>query len=84
MKQIQNLHSWQNQNILSRVRTDSDWKTLCKSWKDAEKNNPRSKFMHFLEVKENEILSKIVAYVVFHIDIANKLSQVILILFSTK
>merc|ERR1712001_812195 len=78
MKQIKELHSRQNRNILGRLRNDSDWKSLCKSWIKADKNNPRAKFMHYLEDKENEKVSRIAAYVVFHIDVGNKLDKVIL------
>ena len=80
IKQIKELHSRQNRNILGRLRNDSDWKSLCKSWKEADKNDPRAKFMHYLEDEENENVSRIVAYVVFHIDVGNKHDKVILLI----
>ena len=81
MKQIKELHKLQAQNIISRIRHECDWKNLYELWLKADLNNPRSKFMFYLETKEKDNFARISAYVVLHNDPGNKLAQVFLLLF---
>ena len=76
-KQIKELHKLQAQNMLTRIRNEYDWKNLYGLWSKADLNNPRSKFMFYLEVKDKNNIDKIAAYVVLHNDPGNKLAQVL-------
>ena len=67
----------QNQNILGRLREESDWTSLYTSWKNANKEDPRAKFLYFLEMHKKENTSDILAYAIFHIDKHNKFLEVI-------
>ena len=77
MKQIKELHKLQAQNMLGRIRNEYDWKNLYGQWLKADLNNPRSKFMFYLEIKDKNNIDKIAAYVVLHNDPGNKLAQVL-------
>ena len=81
MKQIKELHKLQAQNIMGRIRHECDWKNLYELWLKADLNNPRSKFMFYLETKEKDNFARISAYVVLHNDPGNKLAQVFFLQF---
>ena len=81
MKQIKELHKLQTQNIVGRIRNECDWKNLYELWLKADLNDPRSKFMFYLESKDKDSIDRISAYVVLHNDPANKLAQVIFFFF---
>ena len=77
MKQIKELHKLQAQNMLGRIRNEYDWKNLYELWLKADLDNPRSKFMFYLEIKDKDNIKRIAAYVVLHNDPGNKLAQVL-------
>ena len=78
ISRIKELHGLQTNKLFGRLRQDSDWKSLQRAWKMANKEDPRSKYMYFLETKDNDSnTSDILAYAVFHFQEGDRYTKVL-------
>ena len=76
ISRIKELHGLQTNTLFSRLRQESDWKSLQETWKMASKEDPRSKYMYFLETKDSNT-SNILAYAVFHFQEGDRYAKVL-------
>ena len=70
---------YQMDQLCGRQRQESDWDSLLESWKNANKDDHRAKFMFYLETEETKLLSgyMILAYAVFHFEKGHRYAEVI-------